>query len=84
MDINATVVRFPLFKDYKRKERFFTVLGMLYSRQITLSKAAELLSMDKDEFSMVLKNMNLEYSYLTEDEAKKELKSAKILIEKLR
>jgi len=40
--------------------------------------------MDRDEFSMILKNMNLEYSYLTEDEVKKELKSAKILIEKLK
>lgn len=57
---------------------------MLYSRQITLSKASELLDMDRDEFSMILKNMNLEYSYLTEGEAKKELKSAKILIEKLK
>lgn len=84
MDINATIIRFPLFKDYKKKERFFTVLGMLYSRQITLSKASELLNMDRDEFSMILKNMNLEYSYLTEDEVKKELKSAKILKEKLK
>jgi len=84
MDISGTIVKFPLFKDYESKEKFFTVLGMLYSRQITLSKASELLDMDRDEFSMILKNMNLEYSYLTEGEAKKELKSAKILIEKLK
>jgi len=30
------------------------------------------------------KNINLEYSYLTEDEAEKELKTAKALIEKLK
>ncbi len=84
MDIDGTIVRFPLFKDYKRKERFFTVLGMLYSRQITLSKAAESLNMDRDEFSAILKNMNLEYSYLTEDEAIKELKSAEELTKKLK
>jgi len=84
MSINATIARFPLFRDYRRKEEFFTALGMLYSRQITLSKAAELLNMDRDEFSVILKNMNPEYSYLTEDEAEKELKTAKALIEKLK
>jgi len=84
VNINTTIARFPLFKDYESKERFFLALGMLYSRQITLSKAAELLNMDRDEFSVILKKMNLEYSYLTEDEAAKESKTAKALVKKLK
>lgn len=73
MKISTPIAKFPLFKDYESKEKFFAVVGMLYSRQITLSKAAELLNMDRDEFSMILKNKNFEYSYLTKDEATKEL-----------
>lgn len=84
MNINTTIARFPLFKDYESKERFFLALGMLYSRQITLSKAAELLNMGRDEFSGILKNMNLEYSYLTEDEAVKESETAEALMKKLK
>ena len=84
MNINATIARFPLFEDYRKKERFFIVVGMLYSRQISLSKAAEWLNMDRDEFSVILKNMNLEYSYLTEDEAAKESEAAEALAKKLK
>ena len=40
--------------------------------------------MGRDEFSGILKNMNLEYSYLTEDEAAKESKTAKALVKKLK
>lgn len=84
MSINATVARFPLFNGYEEKQRFLTVLGMLYSRQVTLSRAAELLDMDRDELSVILKSLNLEYSYLTKAESEKELKAAKAIIEKLK
>jgi len=84
MSIDATVARFPLFKDYEGKQRFLTVLGMLYSRQVTLSKAAELLDMDRNELSVILKSLNLEYSYLTKDESEKDLKAARTVIEKMK
>lgn len=84
VDIDVIVAKFPLFKDYEQKGRFFTVVGLLFSRQVTLSKAAELLNMDRDEFSVILKNMGLNYSYLTENEAEKELKAAKTLTSSLK
>ncbi|MFH1774705.1 MAG: hypothetical protein ABH874_07095 [Methanobacteriota archaeon] len=65
----AIIDKFPLFENYKKKEKFFTVLGLLFSRQVTLAKAAELLEMPREEFSKVLKLMGLEYSYLTKEEA---------------
>jgi len=65
----AIIDKFPLFEDYKKKEKFFTVLGLLFTKQVTLAKAAELLEMSRDEFSKVLKLMGLEYSYLTKEEA---------------
>jgi len=32
-------IRFALFESYEKKERFFTVLGLLFTRQVTLAKA---------------------------------------------
>jgi len=37
-----------------------------------------------NEFSVILKNMGLNYSYLTENEAEKELKAAKTLTSSLK
>ncbi len=68
----AVIEKFPLFEEYKKKENFFTVLGLLFTRQITLAKAAELLEMSRDELSNILRRMGLEYSYLTEEEAHQE------------
>ncbi|MDI6655784.1 MAG: UPF0175 family protein [Candidatus Hydrothermarchaeota archaeon] len=65
----AIIDKFPLFENYKKKEKFFTVLGLLFSRQVTLAKAAELLEMSREEFSKILKLIGLEYSYLTREEA---------------
>ena len=63
----------------EEKEKFFTVLGLLFTRQITLAKAAELLEMTRDDFSRVLKLMGLEYSYLSEEEIELEKKISEIL-----
>lgn len=54
-------------------------MGMLFTRQITLAKAAELLEMTRDDFSRVLKLMGLEYSYLSEEEIELEKKISEIL-----
>ena len=54
-------------------------MGMLFTRQITLAKAAELLEMARDDFSRVLKLMGLEYSYLSEEEIEQEKKISETL-----
>jgi hypothetical protein len=63
------VKKFPLFENYKKKETFFMTLGLLFTRQVTLAKAAELLEISRDELSEILRLTGLEYSYLTEEEA---------------
>ncbi len=73
---SAVIEKFPLFESYKKKEKFFTIVGLLFTRQITLARAAELLEMSRDELSKVLKLMGLEYSYLTEEEAHHERAAA--------
>lgn len=76
-DVESTVIeKFPLFESYKKKEKFFTVVGLLFTRQITLAKAAEILGMSREEFSKILERMGLEYSYLSVKEAQKERKAS--------
>jgi predicted HTH domain antitoxin len=76
----SIIERFPLFESYEKKERFFTVLGLLFTRQVTLAKAAELLGMSREELSGILKLMGLEYSYLTKDEVKREKEASEALM----
>ena len=70
----VVIKKFPLFEKYEEKEKFFMVVGMLFTRQITLAKAAELLEMRRDDFSKLLKLMGLEYSYISEEEIEQEKK----------
>ena len=76
---SAVIEKFPLFEKYEEKEKFFTVVGMLFTRQITLAKAAEVLEMARDDFSRVLKLMSLEHSYLSEEEIEREKKISETL-----
>lgn len=55
------------------------MLGLLFTRQITLAKAAKILEMTRDDFSRVLKLMGLEYSYLNEEEIEREKKVSETL-----
>ena len=76
---SVVIEKFPLFEKYEEKEKFFTVLGLLFTRQITLAKEAELLEMTRRDFSRVLKLMGLEYSYLSEEEIELEKKISETL-----
>jgi len=75
----VVIEKFPLFEKYEEKERFFMVVGMLFTRQITLAKAAGLLGMRRDDFSKLLKLMGLEYSYMSEEEIEQEKKISETL-----
>lgn len=54
-----------LFNDIEQKETFLFVLGALFSRVISLKKAAEIMEMEPDTFLELLELMGLEFSYLT-------------------
>jgi len=63
----------------EKKEKFFTALGLLFTKQVTLAKAADLLDMSREELSALLENLGLEYSYLSKDEVQQEKKAAESL-----
>ncbi|WP_414527188.1 hypothetical protein [Nodularia chucula] len=54
-----------LFNDIDQKETFLFVLGALFSRVISLRKAAEIMEIELDTFVELLDLMGLEFSYLT-------------------
>jgi len=76
---SAVIEKFPLFESYEKKEKFFTVIGLLFTRQITLAKAAELLDIRREELSEILRLMGLDYSYLTKEEVEHEKKISESL-----
>lgn len=83
-EVDRLVFNFPLFKDYREKERFLKVIGLLVSHQITFEKAAGLLNMRLDELAFLLDKLGVEYSLLDEEEAGLELKEAKGILEGLK
>ena len=82
MSLERVVDEFPLFNEREAKERFLVLLGLLASRTVSLSKAAEVMGMSRLEFSAVLKTIGFKYSYLDEEELKKEAKASKGLLKK--
>jgi len=68
--VNKEVLRsvaseIQVFNDIEQKETFLFVLGALFSRVISLKKAAEIMEIELDVFIELLDLMGLEFSYLT-------------------
>lgn len=68
---------------YEEKERFFLVLGLLLSKQISFARAAELVGLSREELSFLLDKLGIEYNFLTEEDIKSERESAESVLEKL-
>jgi predicted HTH domain antitoxin len=82
LSLESVVDDFPLFDQREEKERFLLVLGLLASRTVTLSKAAEIVGISISEFSTLLKTIGFKYSYLDEKESAEEVKASKNLLKK--
>ena len=83
-EIEKVVWGFPLFKTYEEKERFFKVLGLLVSHQITFEKAAELLKLDREKLAFLLDLLEIDYSFLDEEEDNLERRAVKKILEELK
>ncbi len=83
-EVDRLVFNFPLFKNYREKERFLKVVGLLVSHQITFGKAAELLGMRMEELAFLLDKLGVEYSLLDEEEARLEREEADKLMGELK
>lgn len=82
--ISEAVSDFPLFRKQEEKERFFLVLGLLISRQISLAKAAEAIGVSREELEFLLDKLGIDYYFLSDEDVKKEKNAANRLLEELR
>ena len=64
----------PFFKTADEREKLLGVVGALVLRQVSLSKAAEIMGMGKEAFLELLDAMRVEFSYLEESDVETELK----------
>ena len=84
LKIRGVITDFPLFRGYDEKERFFLVLGLLVSRQISFARAAELTGLSREDFSFLVDKLGIEYDFLTEEDVKEERESAERLVRELK
>lgn len=64
----------PFFKTVNEREKLLGVVGALVLRQVSLSKAAEIMGMGKEAFLELLDAMRVEFSYLEESDVETEMK----------
>ena len=64
----------PFFKTVNEREKLLGVVGALVLRQVSISKAAEIMVMGKKAFLELLDAMRVEFSYLKESEIEAEVK----------
>jgi predicted HTH domain antitoxin len=64
----------PFFKTLNEREKLLGVVGALALRQVSLSKAAEIMGMGREAFLELLEAMKVEFSYLEESDVETEVK----------
>jgi len=62
----------PLFRDIKDKEKFLIVVSALKLSLVSLAKASEILHMTKTGFLELLEAVDIDYSYLSENDIEME------------
>jgi len=62
--LTAIANEIPFLKTIPEKELLLGVIGALVLKKISISKAAEVMNMDKDSLLAILDYMNVEFSYL--------------------
>jgi len=64
----------PFFKTVGDREKLLGVIGALVLRKISLSKASEIMGMERERFLVLLDAMKLDYSYLEDQDIEVEKK----------
>ena len=73
IDVLKPIVKaVPLFRNIEDKEKFLIVVSALKLRLISLSKASEIMNMTKTGFLELLDAVDVDYSYLSENDIEME------------
>jgi len=62
----------PLFKKIEDKEKLLVVVSALKLRLLSLAKASEIMNMTKTGFLELLEALDIDYSYLSENDIEME------------
>ena len=62
----------PLFRNIEDKEKFLVVVSALKLRLISLAKASEIMNMTATGFLELLETLDVDYSYLSENDIEME------------
>jgi len=62
----------PLFKKKEDKEKLLVVVSALKLRLLSLAKASEIMNMTKTGFLELLEALDIDYSYLSENDIEME------------
>jgi predicted HTH domain antitoxin len=65
----------PFFKTVDDREKLLGVVGALVLRKISISKASEIMGMERERFLGLLDGMKLGYSYLDDQDVEVERKT---------
>lgn len=69
IDILKPIVELvPLFRNIEDKEKFLVVVSALKLRLLSLARASEIMSMTKTGFLELLEALDIDYSYLSEND----------------
>ncbi len=72
MSLKEIVESVPIFKAMEKKENFLIILSALSMRLISLSRAAEVMEMDKEALLKLLDALGVSYSYLEDSDVELE------------
>lgn len=79
-DVESVIMGYPLFEKVEEKKNFFTVLGMMSTRFISLAKAAELLKISREDLLFLMDKIGFNYSFFTGSDVEIEKKAIKELM----
>lgn len=68
-ELKPIVEAVPLFRTLEEKEKFLLVVSGLKLRLLSLSKASEIMNMTRTGFLELLDALDIDFSYLTADDA---------------
>jgi len=69
IDILKPIVELvPLFRNIEDKEKFLVVVSALKLRLVSLARASEIMNMTKTGFLELLEALDIDYSYLSEND----------------
>jgi hypothetical protein len=65
MNIEKKIIQeLPFFESLDEKENFLITIGALFTRIISLSKACEILNLDRSSLIKILDLLGIKFSYL--------------------